>query len=125
MPARGEPITLDEYFGEHADSRRLHEAVVSALSEIGEFEERVTKSQVAFRRRRGFAWTWMPGTYLKGELAPLVLTVDLRRLDESPRWKEVVEPRPGIYTHHLELRSPDDVDEQVRAWLREAWERAA
>jgi hypothetical protein len=46
----------------------------------------------------------------------------LRHRDESPRWKEVSEPSRGRFVHHLELRSIDDVDDEVEAWLREAWE---
>jgi hypothetical protein len=67
----------------------------------------------------------MPGTYLRGRHAPLVLTISLRRRDSSTRWKEIVEPTPGRFTHHLELRSATDVDDQVRSWLREAWADAA
>ena len=119
------PLTLDEYFSDHDDSRALYQAVAAALSAIGEYEQRVTRSQVAFRRQRAFAWVWMPGKYLRGDVAPLVLTLDLRRRDESPRWKEVVEPRPGLFTHHLELYSATDIDAEVLNWLREAWEKAA
>ncbi|MBN1661408.1 MAG: hypothetical protein JXA93_23655 [Anaerolineae bacterium] len=86
---------------------------------------RVSKSQIAFRRRRSFAWVWRPGQYLKGEVAPLVLTLSLPQRDASPRWKEVVEPAPGKFTHHLELYDVVDVDDQVRRWLRYAWEGAA
>ena len=119
------PLTLDEYFSDHDDSRALYQAVAAALSAIGEYEQRVTKNQVAFRRQRAFAWVWMPGKYLRGDVAPLVLTLDLRRRDASPRWKEVVEPRPGLFTHHLELYSATDIDAEVLSWLREAWEKAA
>jgi len=119
-----ENITLDEYFSGHDDSRMLFEVVREAVAGIGDADVRATKSQVAFRRRVGFAWVWMPGLYLHGRGAPLVLTVDLRRRDDSTRWKEVVEPRPGRYTHHLEVFTADDVDETVREWLREAWEAA-
>jgi hypothetical protein len=67
----------------------------------------------------------MPGMYLgKGDV-PLVLTVGLRRRDGSPRWKEIVEPAPGRFTHHLELRSSADIDAEVCGWLQEAWEEAA
>ena len=83
-----------------------------------------SKSQIAFRRDRNFALVWTPDRYLKGRLAPLVLTVLLTRLDGSPRWKQVVEPSRGRFTHHLELYSAADVDEQVRERLREAWEAA-
>jgi len=85
----------------------------------------VTKSQVAFRRRRAFAWAWMPGAYLRGNYAPLVLTLSFRQREPSPRWKEVVEHYPGRFTHHLELRSTAEIDDEVRAWLQEAWSAAA
>ena len=68
---------------------------------------------------------WMPGQYLKGDTAPLVLTLFLPWRDSSPRWKEIVEPAPGRFTHHLELYSPEDIDNEVKAWLRQAWVNAA
>jgi len=117
-------ITLDEYFGGNEESRAFFEAVRRAVLEIGPAEVRPTKSQVAFRRRIAFAWTWMPEQYLHRPAAPLVLTVDLRRRDDSPRWKQVVEPRPGRFTHHLEVNSTQDIDDEVRGWLREAWNEA-
>jgi hypothetical protein len=67
----------------------------------------------------------MPGVYLGTGHAPLVLTVALRRRDPSPRWEQVVEPAPSRFTHHLELRSPGEIDDEVRAWLAEAWQGAA
>jgi hypothetical protein len=42
----------------------------------------------------------------------------------SPRWKEVVHPAPRTWMHHLELRLPDEVDGEVRAWLVEAYDAA-
>lgn len=120
---RAETIPLDQYFAERDPrSRVLFDIVRAVIESMGDVEVRVTKSQVAFRRRAAFAWTWIPEQYLRREgLAPLVLTVDLHRRDESPRWKQIVEARPGRFTHHLELTSAEQVDDQVRAWLREAW----
>ncbi len=118
-------MTLDDFFAGQEESRLIFETLRSALDAVGKAELRVTKSQVAFRRRRAFAWAWMPGTYLRGRHAPLVLTISLRRRDPSPRWKEIVEPRPGRFTHHLELRSSADIDDEVRSWLQEAWADAA
>ena len=91
---------------------------------VGPTEMRATKSQVAFRRRRAFAWAWIPSMYLSGPRPPLVLSVALLRQDSSPRWKEVVEPTPGNFMHHLELGSSAAVDEEVLGWFREAWELA-
>lgn len=73
----------------------------------------------------GFAFVWMPEMYLGRGDVPLVLTIGLRRRDGSPRWKQVVEPAPGRFTHHLELHSDADIDDELRRWLQEAWESAA
>jgi len=121
----GEQVTLDDFFAGQPDSRRIFDALRTAIDAIGPAEVRVTKSQVAFRRRRTFAWAWMPGAYLRGNYAPLVLTLSFRQREPSPRWKEVVEPYPGRFTHHLELRSTAEIDDEVRAWLQEAWSAAA
>jgi hypothetical protein len=117
-------MTLDEFFAGHEESRRIFKAVARAVAAAGSAEVRVTKSQVAFRRRTGFAFAWIPDMYLRQGDVPLVLTIGLRRRDDSPRWKQIVEPSPGRFTHHLELRSQADVDESVGRWLQEAWQAA-
>lgn len=117
-------MTVDEFFEGHEEARQLFETVREAVEAVGAAKMRASKSQIAFRRRRAFAWVWRPGQYLRGEVAPLVLTVALRRRDPSPRWKEIVEPSPGRFTHHLELYAADEVDDEVREWLRAAWMEA-
>jgi hypothetical protein len=115
-------MTLDEYFAGRDDARAIFDAVSSAIDALGPAEVRVTKSQVAFRRRRTVAVVWTPDRYLSPERsAPLVLTLSFPRRDPSPRWKGVTAVSPGRWTHHLELRSPGDIDAEVGAWLAEAW----
>jgi hypothetical protein len=114
-------MTLDEFFAGHEASRPIFEALREAIEELGPVDTRVTKSQVAFYRRKAFAWAWIPDRYLHGQHAPLVLTLSFRQRDPSPRWKEIVEPYPGRFTHHLELYSRADVDDEVCAWLQAAW----
>jgi Domain of unknown function (DUF5655) len=122
--ARGEQVPLEDYFAGRPDSRALFDVVRAAVEELGVVTVRVTRSQVAFRRRSAFAWAWVPGQYLRGDVASLVLSIHLSREDSSPRWKEVVEPRPAQYVHHLELHDPGQVDDEVRAWLQEAYASA-
>jgi hypothetical protein len=117
-------MTLAEYFADEPKSERLFHAVQKAIDAAGSTRTRVTKSQVSFLRRTAFAWVWMPRMYLGHRAAPLVVTLALRRRDRSPRWKEVVEPRPGRFVHHLELQRSRDVDAEVRAWIQEAWDQA-
>jgi hypothetical protein len=118
-------MTLDEYFTGRDESRRLFESLRIVIESFEVVDMRVTKSQVAFYRRRAFAWAWMPGKYVHGKVAPLVLTLSLPFRDPSPRWKEIVEPRPGRLVHHLELRDPGEIDEEVREWAWIAWTEAA
>lgn len=118
-------MTLDEYFEAQDEPRRLFETLRGVVESIGAAEIRVMKSQVAFYRRKPFAWAWIPGKYLRGRGAPLVLTLSFPHRDLSPRWKEIVEPARGRFTHHVELWSAGDIDDEVRLWLQEAWVKAA
>jgi hypothetical protein len=118
-------ITVDDFFGGKEKSKQLFNKLNIVLDNIGVANMRVGKSQISFRRRRAFAWVWMPDKYLQGKYAPLVLSLSLQRRDPSPRWKEIVEPYPGRFTHHMEIYSTDDIDSQVRAWIEEAWTNAA
>jgi hypothetical protein len=117
-------MTVDEFFSEKPESRHIFDALYVVVADLDGVKLRVTKSQIAFRRRIAFAWAWLPAMYLRGRGAPLVLTLALRRRDASPRWKEVVEPAKGRFTHHLELRSVDEIDDEVHSWLLEAWDAA-
>jgi hypothetical protein len=118
-------MTPDEFFASQPLSKQLFETVRREIEALGASSMRVSKSQIAFKRRRGFAWVWMPAQYLKREAAPLVLSVSLPRRDPSARWKQIVEPYPGRFMHHLELYGATEIDDEVRSWLRAAWELGA
>ena len=91
-----------------------------AVSDLGEISVRVTKSQVAFRRRKGFAYLWRPGQYLASDV-PAVVSIALDHEVESERFKEVAHPAPTVWMHHLEVRDPGEVDDEVRGWLADAY----
>lgn len=92
-------------------------------SRIGPLEVRTTKSQVAFRRRRGFAYLWRPGLYLKSEV-PAVLSLALPAEIPSPRFKQIAHPSSGIWMHHLELTDSSQLDGEVEEWMRLAYAHA-
>lgn len=98
-------------------------AVEQAVSIIGDASVAVTRSQVAFRRRRGFAYVWRPGQYVDSDV-PAVLSIALPHEVTSDRFKEVAHPARHVWMHHLELHDATQVDDQVRAWLREAYDAA-
>lgn len=115
--------TPETFFAGHPDGLAILRAVEEAVAGLGAAEARTTKSQVAFRRRTGFAYVWRPGQYLRSDV-PAVLSIALPREVESPRVKEVAHPSPRVWMHHIELREPYEVDEEVRGWLAEAYDRA-
>lgn len=119
-----EPTTPEEFFAGHPDAYAVYARVRELLDPATSYEVRASKSQVAFRRRRGFAYLWRPAQYLRRPAAEVVLSVVLGRRDDSPRWKEVVQPSPHHWMHHLVVESPDELDAEVVEWLREAAERA-
>ena len=118
------PSTTERFFKDDAQGYAIYQAVERMARTVGPLEVRVSKSQVAFRRRRGFAYLWRPGMYVKSSV-PLVLSLPLPRNAPSPRFKQIVQPSPGIWMHHLELRDSSDLDAEVFGWLREAYEAAA
>lgn len=118
-------MTPGEYFEGKEPSRQLFDCLRDVIESLGTAEVRVTKSQVAFRRRQTFALVWIPGKYLRGNSAPLVPTISLHHRDSSPRWKEIVVAAPGRFTHHLELWAMGEIDDEVHGWLQAAWVEAA
>ena len=118
-------MTVSEFFEGRRDARSIFDSVRAAVVEFGPVTIRISKSQIGFRRRRLFAATWTPDRYLDGRQVPLVLTLFLPYRVAFPRWKEVAEPSPGRFTHHLELTTPEEVDPDVVRLLQLAWEEAA
>ncbi|MBE7323090.1 hypothetical protein IEQ44_00305 [Nocardioides sp. Y6] len=117
-------VDVEKFFDGHPDGLACCLAVLDMASALPGVTVAVSRSQVAVRRRRGFAYVWRPGQYVANPV-PAVLSLALSRRVDSPRFKEVVEPSPGHWMHHLELWRREDVDDEVSAWIREAWERAA
>jgi hypothetical protein len=117
--------TLREYLDDHPHSEALLEDLVREIAVLGPIEQEESRSQVAFLHRgRVVARFWAPGQYLGDHGAPAVLTLVFPERDKSPRWKAVVEPKPGVFTHHLELHTANDIDDQVRRWIARAWQNA-
>ena len=116
--------TAEEFLADHPLGLAALAWVRRELAAEGPFGERVGRSQVAFRRRRPFAWLWLPGQYLTHPQADVVLSLGLGREVASARFRQVVQPSAGQWMHHLELGAETDLDDEVAGWLREAYARA-
>jgi|SRR5690554_4659312 len=120
----GEMSSPEALFHGHPLGYQLYQAAARVIQEFGEVELRATKSQVAFRARRGFAYVWRPGQYVRSDV-PAVLSIALPRRLRSPRFKEVVHVSDRVWMHHLELSAVEDIDDEVVAWLTEAYDAAS
>ncbi len=123
MSGEDDGLTPTSLFEGVPDGLAVYLAVADVVAAVGEAEVRVTKSQIAFRRRKGFAYVWRPGQYVKSEV-PAVLSIALPRQVASDRFKEVAHPSAKVWMHHLELSDPAEIDDEVRAWLTQAYENA-
>lgn len=119
---RAAAVPTEEWLADHPEAVPVFDRVCALLEPARPYDVRATKSQIAFRRRRGFAYLWLPGMYVASDA--VVVSVALARHIDSDRFKEVVQPRPGLWMHHLEVRDPPELDVEVGDWLLEAADAA-
>ena len=112
-------LTLDQFFEGFPESRAIFDLLLAVIEDTGPYQMKITKSQIAFTDGKPFAWVWIPNRYLRGKTAPLVLTFSFPEKDLTPHWKEITQVR-GKFTHHRELFSGGDVNDEVRGWLEQA-----
>jgi hypothetical protein len=118
-----QPIVGEEFFAPDEGAVSIYRALARFVVGLDGVEVVVSKSQVAFRARRGFAYAWVPGRYVKNDAA-VVVSIALREELRSSRFKEVAHPSPTTWMHHVELRRVSDVDPELIAWIKRAYEEA-
>ncbi|GAA2512115.1 DUF5655 domain-containing protein [Pilimelia columellifera] len=117
-------MDLQSFFAGHPTSRAVFDKALAIARRDGPVEVRVGKSQVSLRQRRGFAYIWLPGAYLRKPATETVLAIALDRQIASTRFKQIAHPAGRVWMHHLEVDGPDNVDDEVAGWIREAQQAA-
>lgn len=112
--------TPEEFFDGSETGLAVFAAIAAVIADLDGVVMRISKSQIAFRTGRGFAYVWRPSRYLKTNV-PVVLSIALPVRVDSPRFKSIVNPARDTWMHHLELRESADVDHEVAEWLRMAY----
>jgi putative ubiquitin-RnfH superfamily antitoxin RatB of RatAB toxin-antitoxin module len=105
-------MSLDDYFASGpAFERPIFEAVLEHLRDLEPLHVEAVSVGIFFKRARTFA-----------ELRPKRDRVVLsRRLLKHPRIIKTVRGTGERAAYFIDLRSPADVDDQVRDWLTEAY----
>jgi hypothetical protein len=108
---------LDEiYNGPKASLRPIHEKIMEAINQFGEFEIALKKGYVSLRRKRQFAMLG-PATNTRIELG-----INIKNLETDERLVE--QPAGSMCNYKVRLSEVSQVDEQVISWVRKAYEAA-
>lgn len=94
----------------------LYEQFSAIIHDCGPVLIAPAKTRIGFQVRMIFAAVNKLND--KGLQAHVVLS---RRL-ESPRFIKIDTMSPKCYVHHFIIREPSDLNEEVRSWLREAYQ---
>lgn len=105
------------YTGAKAPLRALHEQVSAAIDRLGAHEKAPKKSYLSLRRKKQFA-TLGPATKDQIELG-----LNARELKAAPRLKAL--PPGGMCQYSVRLSSADEIDAELMAWVRVAFDAAA
>ena len=113
----GQDSVLDAlYAGPKAGLRPVHEAVMQVLQSLGAFEIAPKKGYLSLRRKKQFAMLG-PATKTQVELG-----LNAKGLAATTRL--IAQPPGGMCQYKLRLGSVDEVDAEVRDWLKAAYEHA-
>ena len=111
------------FFNDCPQSIPLYAAFDEALkNRLGQVTIRVQKTQITFSNRRVFAAaSFLPARRAKNRPeAYLTVTFGLSRRVQSPRIDAAVEPYPNRWTHHALIAAPEEIDDELMDWVKEA-----
>ena len=108
-------MTLDEYFSTGPPHERpIFEAVMEHLDTVGEVHVEPVSVGIFLKRAQTFA-------QLRPKDRWVALSFSLPRKVDHERITRKVIQYSGRYWHVANLRSPEDFDDRLRAWLTEAY----
>ena len=116
-------IETMSFFGEHRDALPLYEGLEEQiLAQIPDVKIKVSKTQITFANRRGFAFDSFNPVRKAKERPEVWMTVTfgLSYRKESPRIDVATKPYPNRWTHHVLVGSPEEIDGELMDWIREA-----
>lgn len=108
---------LDEiYSGAKAAQRSIHETLMKHIDKFGEFETAPKKGYVSLRRKKQFAMIG-PKTNTRFEVG-----LNAKDLKKNPRLME--QPKGSMCNYIVSLTDVSEVDAELVAWIRSAYEGA-
>jgi hypothetical protein len=104
------------YSGAKAALRPVHDALMSAITTFGDFEIAPKKGYVSLRRTKQFAMIG-PATNTRVE-------VGLNMKNATPTDRLAAMPPGGMCQYKVKLTQASEVDAELVAWIRQAYDAA-
>ena len=119
-------MSAEIFFLSAPEAAGLYDALTAHIrTNCGDFRVQAKKTQLSLANRHVFACVSLPPPRKTKPASQLILTLGLPYRAVSPRFTVVSEPYPGRWTHHIPIASRADIDDEVTAWLRDAYGFAA
>lgn len=113
----GTSAVLDDiYSGAKSALRPIHNKVMAAVETFGPFEIAPKKGYVSLRRKKQFAMVG-PSTNTRVDVG-----LNMKGLSGTARLRAM--PAGGMCQYQVRLATPDEVDSELIAWLRRAYDSA-
>ena len=116
------------FFNDHMDALPLYERLEGLiLKQIPDVKIKVSKTQISFSNKRGFAFVSFNPCRRSKERPEVWMTVTfgLSYRKDSPRIDVATEPYPNRWTHHIMVGSGEEIDGELIGWICEAAEFSA
>jgi len=114
--ATSDDIVGTLYAGAKADLRPIHDKLMAAIDELGPFEIAPKKGYVSLRRTKQFA-TVGPPTKTRVDVG-----INMKGIQATERLTEL--PAGGMCQYRVSLTEAKEVDRELMAWIRQAYESA-
>ena len=112
-----------QFFDRHPDALPLYEKFEKCVEDfVPEVRIKVQKTQISFFNSHLFACVSFARVRKKRDCPDcyIVVTFGLKHRVESPRIDIATEPYPNRWTHHVLISEPDEIDDELMGWIREA-----
>lgn len=104
------------YTGPRAALRPIHDELLAALRALGGFDEAPKKTYVSYRRKKQFA-TIGPATNTRVEVG-----LNMKGVEPTERLQAL--PAGQMCNYRVKLTDPKEVDAELIAWIRTAYDAA-
>jgi hypothetical protein len=101
------------YSGAKQSLRPLHDSVMKAIHQLGDFEIAPKKTYLSLRRKKQFA---MVGPGSKGRLE---VGINMKGLSATDRLVEL--PPGGMCQYKVYISKPNEVDDELLGWIKTAY----